>query len=186
MGAQSENGLRAGGKNVAVIGVTPPGFQFPGDTRTVLNIFTAPLAQLCVPLALTPQTPSARSTHCLEAIGRLKPGVTPNQAQAENNAIEQDLVKQYPRAYIGSDVSTVPPGFGSQVPGNHRFQSGHENELVLPDTLSNLQNSVSGMHETSTSPAKGEFVCCRVRVLSHPQGKHRSAGAGDRRRIKGP
>jgi len=60
--------------------------------------------------------PSARSTHCLEAIGRLKPGVTPNQAQAENNAIEQDLVKQYPRAYIGSDVSTVPPGFGSQVP----------------------------------------------------------------------
>jgi len=68
MGAQPENGLRAGGKNVAVIGVTPPGFQFPGDTGTVLNIFSARLAQLCVPLALTPQTPSARSTHCLEAI----------------------------------------------------------------------------------------------------------------------
>ena len=36
------------------------------------NIFTAPPAQLWVPLALSPEAWSERSSHYLEVIGRLK------------------------------------------------------------------------------------------------------------------
>src|SRR5216684_2508401 len=106
------------GKTVTVIGVMPHGFKFPGDTGTVLNIFTAPPAQLWVPLALTPRAWSARSAHYLEVIGRLRPGVMPNQAQAQMNSIEQDLVKEYPREYIGSDIKFVP--LHAQVVGSFR------------------------------------------------------------------
>ena len=106
------------GSNSTVIGVMPLGFHFPGDTGTVLNIFTAPAAQLWVPLALTPKAWSERSSHYLEVIGRLKPGVTPSQAQTEMNSIEDQLVKEYPRDYIGSDVNLVP--LHAQVVGSVR------------------------------------------------------------------
>jgi predicted permease len=96
------------GRGCTVIGVMPPGFQFPGDTGTILNIFTAPPAQLWVPLALTPGAWRQRSAHYLQVIARLKRGVTLGQAQAEMNSIEQQLVREYPRDYIGSDVKLVP------------------------------------------------------------------------------
>jgi len=106
------------GRSCTVIGVMPPGFQFPGNTGTILNIYTAPPAQLWVPLALTPEAWSQRSSHFLEVIARLKPGVTFGHALAEMNSIEQQLVKAYPRAYIGSDVKFVP--LHAQVVGNFR------------------------------------------------------------------
>ncbi|PYU98383.1 MAG: hypothetical protein DMG26_18815, partial [Acidobacteria bacterium] len=80
-----------------MIGVMPPGFQFPGDTGTILNIYTAPPAQLWVPLALTPGAWRQRSAHYLQVIARLRRGVTLGQAQAEMNSIEQQLVREYPR-----------------------------------------------------------------------------------------
>jgi len=73
---------------------------------------------LWVPLALTPKAWSERSSHYLEVIGRLKPGVTPSQAQTEMNSIEDRLVKEYPRDYIGSDVNLVP--LHAQVVGSVR------------------------------------------------------------------
>ncbi len=106
------------GSNSTVIGVMPPAFHFPGDTGTVLNIFTAPPAQLWVPLALPPKAWSERSSHYLEVIGRLKPGVTLSQAQTEMNSIEDQLVKEYPGDYIGSDVNLVP--LHAQVVGSVR------------------------------------------------------------------
>jgi len=96
------------GSNFTVIGVMPPGFQFPGDTGTILNIFTAPSAQLWVPLALTPKAWTERSSHYLQVIGRLKPRVTLSQAQTEMDSIEDQLVKEYPQEYIGSDVNLIP------------------------------------------------------------------------------
>ena len=106
------------GRSCAVIGVMPPGFQFPGNTGTILNIFTAPPAQLWVPLAMTPEAWSQRSSHFLQVIARLKPGVTLGHAQGEMDSIEQQLVKAYPRAYIGSDVKFVL--LHAQVVGNFR------------------------------------------------------------------
>jgi len=110
--------IAVNGRDFTIIGVMPPGFQFPGDTGTVLNVFTAPAAQVWVPLALTPQAWNERSAHYLEVIGRLKPGITPEQAQAQINSIEQELVRDYPREYIGSDVKLVP--LHAQVVGSFR------------------------------------------------------------------
>jgi putative ABC transport system permease protein len=106
------------GRSCTVIGVMPPGFQFPGNTGTILNIYTAPAAQLWVPLALTPQAWSQRSSHFLQVIARLKTGVTLGHAQAEMDSIEQQLVRAYPGAYIGSDVKLVP--LHAQVVGSFR------------------------------------------------------------------
>jgi putative ABC transport system permease protein len=106
------------GRSCMVIGVMPPGFQFPGSTGTILNIFTAPPAKLWVPLALTPQAWSQRSSHFLQVIARLKPGVTLGHAQAEMDSIEQQLVRAYPRDYIGSDVKLV--SLHAQVVGSYR------------------------------------------------------------------
>ncbi len=106
------------GRNFTVVGVMPPSFEFPGDTGTVLNIFTAPAAEVWVPLALTPQQWNERSSHYLEVIGRLRPGVAPAVAQARMNSIEQDLTRQYPREYIGSDIKLVP--LQAQVVGGVR------------------------------------------------------------------
>jgi putative ABC transport system permease protein len=106
------------GRSCAVIGVMPPGFQFPGNTGTIMTIYTAPPAQLWVPLALTPQAWSQRSSHFLQVIARLKPGVTLGHAQAEMDSIERQLVKEYPREYTGSDVKLVP--LHAQVVGSFR------------------------------------------------------------------
>ena len=106
------------GQACTVIGVMPPGFEFPGNTGTILNIFTAPAAQLWVPLALTPGDWSQRSSHYLQVLARLKRGVTLSQAQAEMNSIEQQLVKEHPRDYIGSDVKLV--SLHTQVVGSYR------------------------------------------------------------------
>src|SRR5262249_40216146 len=106
------------GEDFTVVGVMPPGFQFPGDTGTVLNIFTAPPAQVWVPLALTPRQWGARSSHYLSVVGRLKPEITLGQAQEQLNAIEKDLNREYPREYIGTDVKLVP--LHRQVVGSFR------------------------------------------------------------------
>jgi len=106
------------GRNCAVIGVMPPGFQFPGNTGTILNVYTAPPAQLWVPLALSRVAWNQRSSHFLQVIARLKPGVTFSHAQAEMDSIEQQLVKAFPRAFIGSDVKFVQ--LHSQVVGSYR------------------------------------------------------------------
>jgi putative ABC transport system permease protein len=83
-----------------------------------MSIFTAPAAQLWVPLGLPPDAWKARSAHYLTIIARLKPGVTLGQAQAEMNSIQQQLVREYPHEYIGSDVKLVQ--LHTQVVGSFR------------------------------------------------------------------
>jgi putative ABC transport system permease protein len=106
------------GRNCTVVGVMPPGFQFPGNTGTILNIYTAPPAQVWVPLALSPVAWSQRSSHFLQVIARLKLGVTLGHAQAEMDSIQQQLVKAFPEAFIGTDVKFVP--LHAQVVGSYR------------------------------------------------------------------
>jgi len=106
------------GQSFTVVGVMRPGFHFPGDTGTVLSTFTAPAAEVWVPLALTPRQWTERSSHYLEVIGRLRSGVALAVAQDQMNSIEQDLARAYPRDYIGSDVKFVP--LRAQVVGSVR------------------------------------------------------------------
>jgi putative ABC transport system permease protein len=110
--------LALDGKNYEIIGVMPEGFQFPGGSGTVLRTFTAAPADLWVPLTLDAETIRQRSSHSLNVIGRLKPGVSLAQATSEMDAIQQRLEQQYPTFYVGSNVKLVP--LAEQVVGSAR------------------------------------------------------------------
>jgi putative ABC transport system permease protein len=105
-------------KTYTIVGVMPEGFQFPGGSGTVLRIFTPESAELWVPLALDAETLRQRSSHSLNVIGRLKPGITVAQATAEMDAIQQRLEQQYPTFFIGSNVKLVP--LAEQIVGTAR------------------------------------------------------------------
>jgi len=64
-----------------IIGVMPPGFAFPHDTENVDTIGTT--TELWVPWTMTPQERASRDENPGNAIGRLLPGVSLRQAQAE-------------------------------------------------------------------------------------------------------
>jgi putative ABC transport system permease protein len=71
-------------KSYTIVGIMPSGFQYPGN------------AELWVPFAFnTPQT-SVRRFHYLRPVGRLKPGVSLQQAQADFTSVARRLAGQYP------------------------------------------------------------------------------------------
>jgi putative ABC transport system permease protein len=79
--------ITIGGEAYTVIGVMPGTFQFP--LMGIANLWT--------PLALTDKQRSDRGGPGLPAFGRLKPGVTQEQAGAESAAIFGRLEKQFPQ-----------------------------------------------------------------------------------------
>jgi predicted permease len=81
-------------RQYTVIGVMPPGFQFPIQTDPV-DFYVTIAEDATNPDGSKPQT-EQRGNHSLEAIARLKPGVTIAQAQANLEAIAAALEKQYP------------------------------------------------------------------------------------------
>jgi len=70
-----------------VVGIMPARFQFPANDD-----------ELWVPIAFTAQEAANRNRHYLEVVGRLKPGVTLQQAQAEMTTIGARLQQQYPQS----------------------------------------------------------------------------------------
>jgi len=81
-----------------VVGVLPPGFEFPEGT------------ELWTPLRFAPDdlTANQRGAHYLSAVGRLRDGVTVAQASADLDRIERDLVRQFPDKIDGYTVRAVP------------------------------------------------------------------------------
>ncbi|HVG32959.1 MAG TPA: ABC transporter permease [Pyrinomonadaceae bacterium] len=73
------------GTQRTVVGVMPQEFRFPSKDTEFL-----------IPLAPPNDLKDARSAFWLNVIGRLKPGVTVNQAQAEMETIAKRLEQQYP------------------------------------------------------------------------------------------
>ncbi len=67
-----------------VIGIMPAGFHYPSES------------QLWIPLDMDKKHLGERGSHWLNAIGRLKPGVSLQQAQAEMTLIASRLEQQYP------------------------------------------------------------------------------------------
>jgi predicted permease len=96
--------IRMGTIPRSIVGVMPPGFQFPGET----DIWT-------------PQTTSStsRTGHNFLAVGRLKSQVTLEQGQAELNAIAARLAEQYPDSNTGRGVTAVP--LQDELVGNVRL-----------------------------------------------------------------
>jgi putative ABC transport system permease protein len=87
--------VKSFGRSFTIIGVLPDGFQFPAATA------------LWFPAnSVFPETES-RTAHNYRVVGRLKPGVSPRQAQSEMTAIGARLAKQYPENSTKS-VSVLP------------------------------------------------------------------------------
>ena len=86
------------GQPFTVVGVAPQSFQYP---RT---------AQLWTALALESKDMSVRRFHFLSGIGRLKDGVTIQQAQDEITNITRQLERQYPdsNADYGMGLTLLP------------------------------------------------------------------------------
>ena len=67
-----------------VVGVMPAGFHFPSR------------AQLWIPVDMDSKSLGPRGVHQYNAVGRLKPGVTLQEAQSEMSVIASRLERQYP------------------------------------------------------------------------------------------
>jgi putative ABC transport system permease protein len=88
--------LTLNGRPFTVIGIMPEGFQFPARV------------EIWSPLAPSPQLRAARGSFWLPVVGRLKPGVTRQQAQADMDLIAQRLEQQYSQQNAGYGINVVP------------------------------------------------------------------------------
>lgn len=77
-----------------IVGVMPPGFEYPGSADLPYGNAQVKTTQVWIPLALTPQQMAERdNSNADAAIARLRTGVTLRQAQAELNTIMAGLDK---------------------------------------------------------------------------------------------
>jgi putative ABC transport system permease protein len=83
------------GGQSTIVGIMPAGFAFPST------------AELWFPFAMdTAKAP--RGGHYLGVIGRIKPGVAHERAEAEMKAIAERLALQYPEQNAGESAMVVP------------------------------------------------------------------------------
>jgi len=90
--------LTLNGEGHTVIGVMPAGFEFP--------LFWATKAELWAPLPLANRADSHAQS--LRIFGRLKPGVTGQQAQAEMDGIAARLARDWPDTNTGLSAFATP------------------------------------------------------------------------------
>jgi putative ABC transport system permease protein len=85
------------GEKYAVVGVMPQNFEFQ---LTDVKLWT--------PIALTAEQLANRDLHNLNVVARLKPGVTPAQADADIKAITHRIAAAYPQQAEGLSADVVP------------------------------------------------------------------------------
>src|SRR5579864_9135258 len=86
------------GQPYTVIGVMPASFQFPFSTLPYSE-----QAELWVPVAFTPEEIADRVREFgTFTVGRLKPGVSLQQAQEDVTRVAAEFEKQYPQVYSGN------------------------------------------------------------------------------------
>jgi len=96
-GAQAALGrqIRMLDHSFTVVGVAPPGFDFPEKSQIWIAANS-----------IFPETTS-RSAHNYRVVARLRPGVSVEQAQAQMTAIGMRLEQQYPASDSGKNVAVV-------------------------------------------------------------------------------
>src|SRR3954451_22990840 len=100
--------LALNGESYTVVGVLPNTVRLPafGNWRD----------QVWVPLAFPAEEAASRGDHFLEIIGRMKPGVTLEQARAEMQTIAARLAQQYPEE--NTRMGTVVNPLHEEIVGN--------------------------------------------------------------------
>lgn len=85
------------GSSYTVVGIMPPGFQFPDR------------GEIWVPFSVTPNAEERANRFHAGGIGRLKSGVTVEQGRADLHRIDAELQRRFPDANHGwrADVVTV-------------------------------------------------------------------------------
>ena len=97
------------GKAYTVAGIAPAGFRLSGD----VDVFT-PLGQNTAP------TMQNREMHPgIRVVGRLRPGMNLDQAQAELALISRHLAEQYPKSNAGHSLGAEP--LRQDIVGDVRF-----------------------------------------------------------------
>lgn len=86
--------LQLNGEAYEIVGVAPPGFDFPRE------------AQLWVPLFLDPEE-CGRGCHLMGVIGRLADGAPIGVARSELSALSLRLQEQYPENNYGKILNTI-------------------------------------------------------------------------------
>jgi predicted permease len=87
------------GKPYTVVGIAPPGFRLSGEEPDVLTL----LGQ-----STEPRMQNRDAHPGIRVVGRLQPGVTPAQAQAELSLIGRHLAEQYKKSNAGRSFLADP------------------------------------------------------------------------------
>lgn len=109
-----------------VLAVMPKGFKWAAispsyDPATQHAEFWVPAITADIPQlgsSVTRDLSASRNTSFMRVVGRLKPGVSIAQAQAEMDAIARRLAEQHPDTNTGSGIALVP--LASHLVGNTR------------------------------------------------------------------
>jgi predicted permease len=89
--------VRMNGEPYSVIGVMPAGFQYP-DRET----------ELWLPLGLSPRILSARNSHFLKVVARLRPDRGLRQAQADMSAVARQMATEFPVTNAKIGIAVIP------------------------------------------------------------------------------
>lgn len=104
------------GTPVTVIGVMPAGFRVQFDAQNV--VYT--------PLQLSADQIKSRGSHWMPVFGRLKPGVSYAQAQADMNHVLNEMGRQFPDEDKGKTAQIIPI-----VDAMHTNQQGNNDRPVV-------------------------------------------------------
>ena len=104
--------LSLNGENYSVVGVMPPSFQYGREIGMIVDLWA--------PIVFTPQQLSSNSitNEFLSVLGRLRAGVSQEQAQAEMHNIASNLRQQYMQGADATNWDLLLTSFRQQVVGD--------------------------------------------------------------------
>jgi putative ABC transport system permease protein len=88
--------VRVNGRLFTIIGILPAGLSYPQGI------------QVWVPLALRPEERNDRAQPVLDVLGRMKPGVTQSQTEADLNGLAARLQRDFPKTNASRSLSLLP------------------------------------------------------------------------------
>lgn len=101
--------IQLNGESFEVVGVLPPEFRYPTKDLDLL-----------APLHVPPEEIRSQYHFYYRAVGRLKPGVTREQAQAETSAITRRWAEQFPRSNSAGEYGVLAESLLDSTVGQFR------------------------------------------------------------------